>query len=182
MHMKNISVTTEAPPSQSQVMRMYDKTDLADAYAIRLPDNAITDPEMLARFVFSQQASWVAGLMKMRDAAVAAFGIKTSRQLERGQEASGVRRIRFFRIYDTNEHEIILGEDDKHLNFRLSVLLQNREVPGGSARFLVLSTVVQCHNRLGRTYIALIAPFHRLIAQSSLRSAAKVGWPLASTA
>jgi hypothetical protein len=177
MHMNENSVTTETPPSESQVTRMYAKTDLADAYAIRLPDNAITDPEMLARFVFSHQASWVAGLMKMRDAVVAGFGIKTAKQLEGKLGSSGTRRIRFFRIYDTFEHEVILGEDDKHLNFRLSVLLQKRQVPGGSARFLVLSTVVQCHNRLGRTYIALIAPFHRLIAQSSLRRAAQVGWP-----
>jgi len=185
MPMNDNSVTIEALPCESQVTRMYEKTDLADAYTIRLPDNAITDPELLARFVFSQQASWVAGLMRMRDALVAGFGIKTAKQLEGKPQSSGIRRIRFFRIYETHAHEIVLGEDDKHLDFRLSVLLQKRPVENGngaSASYLVLSTVVHCHNRLGRTYIALIAPFHRLIAQSSLRSAAKAGWPTVAPA
>ncbi|HXA48163.1 MAG TPA: DUF2867 domain-containing protein, partial [Burkholderiaceae bacterium] len=167
-------------PSESQVAHMYPQTDLADAYAIRLPNDAITDPELLARFIFSQQGSWVAGLMTIRDATMARFGVKTSKQLEGKLESSGARRVRFFRIYETHEYEIVLGEDDKHLDFRLSVMLQKRTVSGGSAPYLVLSTVVHCHNRLGRVYIALIAPFHRLIAQSSLRRAAKTGWPLAA--
>jgi hypothetical protein len=176
------AVTTEVPPSESQITRIYDKTDLADAFAIRLPDDAIADPEGLARFIFSHQSSWVAGLMRMRDAVVAGFGIKTSSQLEGQLASSNTRSVRFFKIYATHEREIVLGQDDKHLDFRLSVLLQNRKIPGGSARYVVISTVVHCHNRLGRSYLALIAPFHRLIAKSSLRNAAKVGWPTVSLA
>lgn len=173
-------VTTEVPPSESQVTRIYDKTDLADAFAIRLPDNAIADPEALAHFIFSHQSSWVDGLMRMRDAIVAGFGIKTTGQLEGKLASSNSRRVRFFKIYATHAHEVVLGQDDKHLDFRLSVLLQNRQIPGGSARYVVISTVVHCHNRLGRTYLALIAPFHRLITKSSLRRAAKIGWPTVS--
>lgn len=171
------SVSTEMPPGESRIVGIYGNADLADAYAVRLPDNAVADPELLARFVFGHQASWVAGLMRIRDALVAGFGIKTSKQLQSMPESGKVRRIRFFRIYETDAREIVLGEDDKHLDFRLSVLLQTRDVSGASARYLVLSTVVHCHNRLGRAYILLIAPFHRWIARSSLRSAARAGWP-----
>ena len=42
---------------------------------------------------------------------------------------------------------------------------------------LTLSTVVHCHNRLGRVYLFVIAPFHRLIVRSGLRRAARLGWP-----
>jgi hypothetical protein len=35
-------------------------------------------------------------------------------------------------------------------------------------------TVVHCHNRLGRTYLAVIAPFHRAIARANLEQAARV--------
>ena len=45
-------------------------------------------------------------------------------------------------------------------------------------RHLTLSTVVHCNNFLGRLYIFFIAPFHRLVVKSSLRSAARAGWPL----
>jgi hypothetical protein len=41
---------------------------------------------------------------------------------------------------------------------------------------------VHCHNRLGRIYITLIAPFHRLVVEASLRRAARLGWPTAAKA
>jgi hypothetical protein len=73
----------------------------------------------------------------------------------------------------------VLGEDDKHLDFRISVLCSAEAEPEGG-RQLVFSTVVQCHNRLGRAYIFVIAPFHRLVVKASLLSAARIGWPLAT--
>lgn len=174
------SVTRVALPGESRVTRLYGTTDLADAYAIRLPKDAITDPELLARFLMSQQAPWVAILMRIRDALVAGFGLKTSRQLRSPAESRGTRRISFFKIYETSAHEILLGEDDMHLDFRLSVLCRTQTVSTASAPYLVLSTVVHCHNRLGRAYIMLIAPFHRMVVQSSLRRAARAGWPTAA--
>ena len=90
-------------------------------------------------------------------------------------------RVGILKIYGTSPTEIVLGEDDKHLDFRLSVHCSNQPSPGGK-RQLTLSTVVHCHNRLGRLYILVIAPFHRLVVQSSLRSAARIGWPLATEA
>ncbi|MES2104920.1 MAG: DUF2867 domain-containing protein [Pseudomonadota bacterium] len=171
------SVELIALPAESQISDIYPSMDLADAYAIRLPENAITDPELLARFVLSHQAPWVAGLMRLRDMLVAGFGIKTSGQLQNLANSDGDKRIHIFKIYQTGANEIVLGEDDKHLDFRLSLLRQIRLEPAGSSPYLVLSTVVHCHNLLGRTYIFLIAPFHRLVVQSSLRRAARVGWP-----
>ena len=35
-------------------------------------------------------------------------------------------------------------------------------------------TVVHCHNRLGRTYLAVIAPFHRTILLANLERAVRV--------
>lgn len=45
-------------------------------------------------------------------------------------------------------------------------------LPAGG-RELVVVTVVHCHNRLGRAYLALIAPFHRVIAQANLEQVAR---------
>jgi hypothetical protein len=33
---------------------------------------------------------------------------------------------------------------------------------------------VHCHNRLGRTYLAVIAPFHRVIVRATLERAVRV--------
>ncbi|WP_394780221.1 DUF2867 domain-containing protein [Undibacterium sp.] len=174
----NDAVTLVPLPVESRISHIYTRTDLADAYAIRLPENAITDPELLARFLLSHQAPWVAKLMRLRDMLVAGFGIKTSRQLQDADgPAADSKRIYIFKIYETHGNEILLGEDDKHLNFRLSVLRQRSEAIAGQPGMLVLSTVVQCHNLLGRSYITLIAPFHRMVVQSALRRAARAGWP-----
>ncbi|MFM0183492.1 DUF2867 domain-containing protein [Paraburkholderia aspalathi] len=175
----NRSVLSVAVPAESGVARMYDAPDLADAYAVRLPDNAIDDPELLARFMFAHQARWIAKLLGLRDALVARLGLKTSKQLRIANPPGSRDRVDFFRIYARSAREIILGENDSHLDFRLSILQQTRETHEGSARYLILSTVVHCHNGLGRFYILAIAPFHRLVVRSTLRRAARIGWPTA---
>lgn len=174
------SVKPVAVPGESAVAGWCDAPYLADAYAIRLPLDASTDTEQLSRFLFSHQPSWVARLMSVRDTVVARFGIKTAKQLRRSSGASGEGRVDIFKIYQRASHEIILGEDDKQLDFRVSVLRQMRNEAAGEYPYLVLSTVVHCHNRLGRVYITLIAPFHRMVVESTLRRAGRLGWPTAA--
>lgn len=162
-------------PADSAVAGLYSPPNFADAYAIALPAGASTDPERLARFVFSRHSPWAAALMRLRDALVAGLGLKTAHSLTKGT-ADPTARVGMFKIYSVAQNEIVMGEDDKHLDFRLSLLCP---ASSPSERRVILSTVVRCHNRLGRTYIRLIAPFHRVIVRSSLRRAARAGWPAA---
>jgi hypothetical protein len=171
------SVRPVALPAESAVTRLYRAPHLADAYAVRLPDNASHDPELLARFVFAHQAQWIAQLLGLRDMLVARLGLKTAQQLRKDGAHGAAERVDFFRIYTRSAHEIILGENDSHLDFRLSVLQQTRNTHDGRSRYLILSTVVNCHNALGRAYLFAIAPFHRLVVRSSLKTAARKGWP-----
>lgn len=162
-------------PADSAILGIYPTLNFADAYSVALPAGASTDPERLARFIFSQHSPMAAALMKLRDALVSGLGLKTARSLT-NDAASRENRVGMFKIYSVAPNEIVMGEDDKHLDFRLSLFCP----PSSSAsdgRRVVLSTVVHCHNPLGRAYIRLIAPFHRLIVRSSLRRAARAGWP-----
>ena len=161
-------------PSRSGITHLYKSMNLADAFAIRLPAGTSGNPDLLARFILSHQPSWIGWLMKVRDTIVACFGLKTARQL-----ASLTNRVGIFKVYSANQTEIVLGEDDKHLDFRISILCSGETEPEGS-RQLVFSTVVHCHNRLGRAYIFVIAPFHRMVVKASLLRAARIGWPLAT--
>ncbi len=161
-------------PEESCIAGLYARPSLADAYSIELPPGTTHDPELLARFIFSWRPAWVATLMNVRDSCVGAFGLKTGRALR----ASDVQRTRIgiFRLYEVRPLEVLVGEDDRHLDFRASVLYRASGGPASSAS-VVLSTVVHCHNRFGRTYLRLITPFHRLIVRSFLRQAAAIGWP-----
>jgi hypothetical protein len=160
-------------PHASMLAGLYPRTHLADAFSASLPRDVERDVDKLARFVLARQAPWVKALMRTRDIIVRPFGIKTAKQLE---QASPPSRIGIFRIYQRRENELLLGEDDVHLDFRLSVLLDDSSPDEPK---LVISSVVHCHNALGRTYLALIAPFHRRIVPASLARAAKTGWPRA---
>ena len=175
----DITVTATAIPRESGIMHIYPSTHLADAFAITLPAGATTNPEQLARFIFSQQPKWINALLKVRDVLVVGFGIKTSSELAKLGAEGRAKRVGIFKIYEYTPREIVLGEDDSHLDFRLSVFCQPS--PGVVEHRLVLSTVVHCHNRIGRIYIFIIKPFHKLVVRASLRRAARDGWQQAIT-
>lgn len=156
-------------PAQSAVARVYPSVQLADAFAIQLPPGAAQDPEVLARFMFANQPAWIAMLMRVRDTIVSAFGLKTGKHLATLATEARAERVGIFKIYSKNATEIVVGEDDTHLDFRVSVMR--------TSALLTVSTVVHCHNRLGRIYLLLIAPFHRMVVKASLRRAATIGWP-----
>jgi hypothetical protein len=168
-----------ALPAEAGIAHVYSSVHLADAFAIRLPMNASRDLDQLARFIFKHQPSWIGNLTRIRDVIVACFGLKTAKRLATlaGDSVNG--RVGIFKVYSRNETEIVLGEDDKHLDFRVSVLCSVEPAPQ-SGRQLTLSTVVHCHNLLGQAYILVIAPFHRMVVKASLRRAASVGWPQAA--
>jgi hypothetical protein len=170
------SVASISLPQQSGIARFYPSVNLSDAFSVFLPASASGDPEVLARFMFSQQPMWIIWLMKVRDTLVAGFGLKTSKYLTALSINEKAKRVGIFKVYSTSESEIVVGEDDKHLDFRVSVLCLPQALPA-SHRQLVVSTVVHCHNRLGRAYIFIIAPFHRMVVKASLRRAARTGWP-----
>jgi hypothetical protein len=164
-------------PAQSDVIHTYQSVHLADAFAIRLPGGASHDPEVLARFMFAHQPAWVGMLMGVRDTIVTAFGLKTGKHLSTLATQARAERVGIFKIYSKNATEIVVGEDDKHLDFRVSILCTSGVAPESGTQ-LTVSTVVHCHNRLGRTYLLVIAPFHRLVVKASLRRAARIGWPV----
>lgn len=171
MQEMNIAVRTVALPPGASIAPLYPGSQLADAYAVDLPTAQACQMDMqsLARILLGSQPAWAQKLMLLRDAVVALFGIKTSQQMA----AKPGKRVGIFRIYAVSDDEIILGEDDSHLDFRLSVL---RNRAAGWHGSVTLASVVHCHNRVGRAYILLIRPFHKLIVRRSLARAARGGF------
>ena len=168
-----------ALPGGSAVAGVYAVPDYADAYAVELPAGASGDPEVLARFLFDRPSGVGRFLLRLRDALVGPAGLKTAGRALATRVDGG--RVGIFRSFGRSRCEILLGEDDKHLDFRVSVLClpSPPSSVSSSGRQLVLSTVIHYHNVFGRLYFLVVAPFHRRLVQSALRSAARVGWPAA---
>lgn len=169
------------PPTASRMAVLFAGADLADAFSIQLPPNSSLDIEKLARFILSEPPLWLKTLRRMRDILVAGFGIKTSRQLLEAAITEAADRFYIFRVYALYVDEIILGEDDTHLDFRVSILLRSNDEQSNGKNEIVMTTVVYCHNHLGRIYIALISLFHRIVVTALLRRAALRGWPEGGT-
>ena len=164
-------------PRESQLLNIYDDAQLQDAFAAPLPDDADSAPEVLARFLMANQAPWVTVLMAIRDAVVYLFGLKTANRLLGASPQTSSQQIHYFPVLESYADEIVLGVDDRHLDFRLSLLCREPDALNRN-RTVVLCTVVKCHNRLGRIYLALIAAFHRAVVRSGLKRACKAGWPV----
>jgi hypothetical protein len=152
-----------AEPPEGRSSPRYAAADLLDCYAVNLPPQAPDDARKLARLVFRDQPRAVRGLMTLRDAIMTRFGVKTSDEIRSEESTRG--HIDFFPVVAESSDEVEMGADDKHLDFRAWVTLDN----DGGQRRLRLTTAVRVHNLLGRSYLLAILPFHVFIVRSLLR-------------
>jgi Protein of unknown function (DUF2867) len=66
-------------------------------------------------------------------------------------------KIGVWPIFWLSEDELVAGRNNKHLDFRLSVL----KVPDGDRTSVVVSTICTVHNLSGKLYLFFVVPFHR---------------------
>jgi hypothetical protein len=161
-------------PPQSVIAGLYKGADLADAFAITLPKPATADIDQLTRAVLCNPSWWFRALLACRDALVGPLGVKTSSQQRAQLADAAAPHIDFFPVVSRTEDEIVIGADDRHLDFRTSVLI-HRNATGERCQ-LIVTTVVHSHNALGHLYLLMIAPFHRLVVRANLQRAAAIGW------
>jgi hypothetical protein len=162
------SIIEVAPPPQSRMSDWYRDAALLDAFAMQIPLGSGSDVRALGKAVLGRQPSWFKPLLRIRDGVVRQLGIQTSADIRAAED--GRERIDFFPIISIHDDELILGEDDRHLDVRISLLVE-KDVNGSDC--VVVTTAVRCHNRLGYAYLVAIGPFHRLAVKSYLRRAAK---------
>ena len=134
-----------------------------DAFRIEIDDPAL-DARHAAERMMARQPRWIETLTWLRNILVTPFGLKTSG----ASVATSRGMIGLFPVISETPDRLVAGFNDKHLDFRVVVDVAN----SGTLRNVTLTTLVLTHNWLGRTYLAIILPFHRLIAPSLLRQVA----------
>lgn len=135
-----------------------------DAYRVAAP--ILLTPEDFARAAFEEPPKSISYLLALRNAVVAPFGLKT------GREAGDTREwIGLFPVEVMTADRIVLGFDDKHLDFR--VVVDVTPTAGGCE--VTATTLVREHNLLGRLYLTTILPFHKAIVPALLKRAAREG-------
>ncbi len=101
---------------------------------------------------------WGQFLLRIRRVITAPFGLDND-----GPDVAD--KVGIFPVEAETDQELIAGFDDKHLNFRVSVLSHEGQIS--------LATWVAPHNIGGRIYLAAIMPFHILIARNALARVAR---------
>ncbi|MDP9573700.1 UNVERIFIED_ORG: hypothetical protein J2W66_004202 [Agrobacterium larrymoorei] len=112
----------------------------------------------VARRLLDHPPAWISGLMALRNGVVSVFGLKTV-ALAAGEMAGG------FPVVSSTPARTVLGFDDRHLDFRIVVDLEERA--GGSV--VRVTTLVRRKNLFGRIYLFTVGPFHRRIVPTTMR-------------
>lgn len=131
----------------------------ADAFRVDVGAMTVNAREACTRMVL-HGPRWIDALLRLRNILVRPFGLKTS-----GEAAPAPRgMIGLFPVLSETPERLVAGFDDSHLDFRIVV-----DVSGDTAsRHVTSTTLVRTHNLLGRTYLALIMPFHKLVVRSMM--------------
>ena len=135
----------------------------ADAYRVALGGTTL-DARRAAEKMFARVPWWTEGLLRLRNTIAAPFGLKRSGA---GEPAPG-GTIGIFPVLSETPERLVAGFNDKHLDFRVVVDVAT----SGRGQDVTATTLVLTHNLLGRLYLAIILPFHRLIVRALLRQVA----------
>ncbi len=138
----------------------------ADAFRVEIGDRNL-DARQAAERMMARQPRWAEALVSLRNFLVAPLGLRTSGAgLVPPKDMIGI-----FPVVSQTPDRLIAGFNDHHLDFRVVI-----DVTGpGDVRQVTATTLVKTHNWLGRTYLAIIMPFHRLIVPALLRQVAGQG-------
>ena len=135
----------------------------ADAFQIEIEGRDL-DARRAAERMMARQPRWAEALLSLRNFLVAPLGLRTS-----GAGLAAPRdMIGIFPVVSETPDRLIAGFNDRHLDFRVVVDV----TPPGDVRQITATTLVLTHNWLGRVYLAIIMPFHRLIVPALLRQVA----------
>ncbi len=138
-----------------------------DAYQVTVEGQNL-DPLEAARRAIYGAPSWINALLRLRTISVKPFGLKPGANPAR--EKATPDTVGIFPILDRKPERLILGMNDKHLDFRLLVDVKDL---GGNRQSVTASTIVRTHNALGRVYLAIVKPFHRIIVPAMIAKTVK---------
>ena len=132
-----------------------------DAFGIDIEGRTL-DARRAAEKMLARGPRWIDVLLALRNLIVSPFGLKTS------APSGAADLIGIFPVVSQTPERLVAGFNDSHLDFRVVVDV----VGSGLGQRVTATTLVKTHNLLGRVYLAVILPFHRVIVRRLLRQVA----------
>jgi hypothetical protein len=161
-------------PADSRVQPSLPTAYFFDAYELAVENDGRTALDLYLELVAGTPA-WIEFLMGLRNRIVTLFGLKNIGGLRNVEASKNAYRYKvgdragIFSILSLSDQEVVLVDNDKHLNAQVSVYKH-----AGEPQKVVVTTVVHVHNFLGRAYLFFVVPAHKIIVPMMLAQLAKI--------
>jgi Protein of unknown function (DUF2867) len=151
--------------------RLVDAAYFKDAYRapVRLSPMSVIS---IFQAIFAHYPMWIKVVLITRNwlAALCGLDAPTTAEIMHFQSKSSYKvgdKIGAWPIFYLSETELVAGRDDKHLDFRLSIVKET----DGQTTSAVVSTICTVHNVYGKVYLFFIVPFHKWGVQKLINRA-----------
>jgi hypothetical protein len=152
-------IECDVPSSSALSRELIGNAHFHDSYRAPLtrPEFGIVD---IFFALFGHTPLWMKLLLIVRNAAARLAGLEAPTVAE-------IMRPKIRGSYSVGDNEIVAGRNNRHMDFRLSVL----KAMDGDAMSVVVSTICTVHNAFGKIYLFFIIPFHRHGVRSLMSNA-----------
>ncbi len=165
----------EIPSASVLDRRLVDTAYFRDSYCtpLRQPQ---ADVVAVFTAIFAHHPMWMKIILMIRNRIAAWCGLEAATasetmHFEIKSSYSAGDKIGVWPILSLTENELVAGRDNKHLDFRLSVL----KVVNGNSADVVVSTICVVNNTFGKIYLFFIVPFHKWGVQHLIANAVTAG-------
>jgi hypothetical protein len=156
-----VSIVECDVPGHSALGRdLIERADFRHAYCAPLSRSDLGVVDIFFA-IFAWRPGWMNLMLVARNKVAALAGLETPTTMEimtmeRRDRYSVGDRIGSWPIYFLGADELVAGRDNKHMDFRLSIMKRRDDRPS-----VVVSTLCMVHNTFGEYYLSSVIPFHR---------------------
>ncbi|MEO8400570.1 MAG: DUF2867 domain-containing protein [Gammaproteobacteria bacterium] len=159
-------------PDRSLIANEIISADFHDSFRLLSLEGNL-DPLDIYLIMVNNTPSWINRLLSLRNKLVHLLGLNDVGNLGAINGLDFVDRenligekLDIFIIESFSKNEMILTQKDKHLDIKISILKHENSLKTD----LIVSTVVNFHNKLGKIYMTLIAPFHKVVVKRLMKN------------
>lgn len=157
-------------PKESLLMSEAASAGFADSFVLAPAEKDLYLLEIY-RLMVNNTPLWINTLLTLRNKIVKILGLTDVGKLggiekmpqENDKDIVGTK-LDIFTIEYLSKNEMILMQNDKHLDIKLSIL----KCEDNNQASIIVSTIVNFHNSFGKMYMFIIKPFHKMIVKRLL--------------
>jgi hypothetical protein len=154
-------VECDVPRHSALGKDLIERADFRDAYRAPLSRSDLSVVEIFFA-IFARRPGWMNLMLIARNKAAALAGLEVPTtaeimNIEKRDRYFVGEKIGPWPIFFLGSDELVAGRDNKHMDFRLSVM----KVHDGIRPSVVVSTLCMIHNKFGQYYLSSIIPFHK---------------------